>query len=96
MKCPKCKGKTRVLDTNRLVDETLWRKRICTECAHQFSTKQPPDKPERLFVREEAAAQRLGDAMYDANTYLDNVARKLGMTQEELTQQIAAARARGK
>ncbi len=57
MKCPKCKAKTRILDTSRLIDTTLWRRRICKTCAHEFSTKEPPEKPERLFVRDVVAAR---------------------------------------
>ncbi len=56
--CPKCRGHIRVLSTHRLVDRmTRHRRCICTKCAHQFSTKEMPEKPERLFVRDIVAAR---------------------------------------
>lgn len=36
MKCPKCKGETRVIDTRH--DNETMRCRVCKECGHRFYT----------------------------------------------------------
>lgn len=38
MKCPICRNKTRVIDTQRNPGLTLWRKRECLECLTRFKT----------------------------------------------------------
>ena len=38
MKCPKCKGKTKVLDSRRKSDNNIRRRRECVKCSYRFST----------------------------------------------------------
>ena len=37
MTCPKCSGKTKVIDSRPDVD-SVWRKRECLECKYRFET----------------------------------------------------------
>ena len=39
MICPKCKSKTKVTDS-RVVDEMVFRKRVCIECSFRFTTEE--------------------------------------------------------
>lgn len=38
MKCPKCGGKARTIDTRPKPDNTNWRRKQCRECGYRFST----------------------------------------------------------
>jgi transcriptional regulator NrdR family protein len=38
MKCPKCKGKTKVLDSRRNPSNNIRRRRKCVKCSYRFST----------------------------------------------------------
>ena len=38
MKCPKCDGKTSVLDSREREYGGVMRRRICTQCKHRFMT----------------------------------------------------------
>lgn len=39
MICPKCSSKTKVTDS-RVVDEMVFRKRMCIECGFKFTTEE--------------------------------------------------------
>ncbi len=46
--CPKCGQAGRILNARTSpVTGTLRRRRICSACAHRWTTKQEPDEPER-------------------------------------------------
>lgn len=38
--CPRCKSPTRVLQTRRQADKTVWRERNCPKCELVFTTKE--------------------------------------------------------
>lgn len=40
MKCPKCGGKTTVLDTRHPTPNKIYRQRQCLECNHKFITSE--------------------------------------------------------
>lgn len=43
MICPKCSGKTRVVDTDKLEDgRIVRRRRACKVCGHRFTTRELP------------------------------------------------------
>jgi len=42
--CPRCKGPTRVLQTRRNIDKSVWRERNCPKCEHVFDTLERPER----------------------------------------------------
>lgn len=40
MKCPKCEGKTKVIDTVHGSSNEVYRRRKCLECDHRFYTQE--------------------------------------------------------
>ena len=40
--CPNCQGRTRVLQTRRQPDKTVWRERNCLSCDTIFDTNEKP------------------------------------------------------
>lgn len=50
MKCPKCDGKARVMDTvPNLKEHETYRKRLCLECGHTFYSVEFETEPTARF-----------------------------------------------
>jgi len=45
MKCPKCKGSTRVVWSRPESDTEIRRRRECLACSHRFTTIEKPKEP---------------------------------------------------
>jgi transcriptional regulator NrdR family protein len=58
MKCPQCKQKTRIIQTDQKVSGLTWRRRICLSCAHIFSTWEGDDGVERMRPPTETESVR--------------------------------------
>ena len=64
MKCPKCGGKTKVIDNSR-INGDLYRRRRCTVCDHDFYTAET--------VVENTTSMRSAFRIYNRRTaYYDN------------------------
>ena len=46
--CPRCKSPTRVLQTRRNTDKSVWRERNCPTCKHVFDTREQTDREARV------------------------------------------------
>ncbi|MDJ0598130.1 MAG: hypothetical protein QNJ37_04735 [Crocosphaera sp.] len=44
LKCPKCQGKTQILDTRSRADGKIKRRRQCFSCKYRFNTFETLDK----------------------------------------------------
>ena len=42
MVCPKCKTKTQVIDSRNRGKQVIYRRRVCLNCGHKFSTWESP------------------------------------------------------
>lgn len=93
MNCPKCDGKTHVLETRRFSNEALRRRRECRACKHRFTTEErviviaPVDRKavaERVMEMKQEALRKQAEARRQIENR--ELARSLGLSPDELNE----------
>lgn len=52
MKCPKCKHKTKVINSRPIPENKVYRRRACLECEHRFTTYEVFNPGLEMFTRK--------------------------------------------
>lgn len=91
MNCPKCEGKTHVIETRRFSHEALRRRRECRACKHRFTTEErvitiaPIDRKAIAAKVAELSAERVRkEAEARRRNEERQLAKSLGLDPDEL------------
>lgn len=77
MLCPKCEGKTKVVDMSyNYVWDEQYRKRVCTNCGHTFYTAEFEVEEDKRFKKEWNRGYRKKTKNESEVTKFENVERQ--------------------